>query len=151
MSVVGPWGEGLGEDAHHATAPGGAMRGSEDTAGAGAYVFGLAGGRRRDLDASARRRPVLYGTARRVEERLRVRWPFTVRRSSSSSQVTMLWKKTRSPSSSPRVTSVMCTFVAPNSLSAHCTAFSGLAASPQVKMSSATQPTSGQVCKDMCD
>jgi len=46
------------------------MRGSEDTAGAGAYVLGLAGGRRRDPDVSARRRPVLYGTGRRGEERL---------------------------------------------------------------------------------
>src|SRR2546427_10040713 len=118
------WARGLVKTRITPLLPRGAMRGSEDTAGAGAYVFGLAGGRRRDLDASARRRPVLYGTARRVEERLRVRWPFTVRRSSSSSQVTMLWEKTPAASSSPPVTPVVCTYEAPNSSRAHCTGFS---------------------------
>src|SRR2546427_4791523 len=138
MSVAGPLGEGLGEDAHHTTAPAGGHADPRIRPVRAGYVLGLAGGRRRDLDASARRRPVLYGTARRVEERLRVRWPFTVRRSSSSSQVTMLWEKTPAASSSPPVTPVVCTYEAPNSSRAHCTGFSGLAASPQVKMSSAT-------------
>src|SRR3990170_7699249 len=94
------------------------------------YAFGLAVARRRRA----------FG-----------RFPFTARLRSSSSQVTMLWKKTRSPSSSPRVTSVMWTFVAPNCWSAHSTAFSGFAVSPQVKMSRAAYPYSGQVCTDMCD
>src|SRR3989442_10850545 len=82
------WARGLVKTRITLLLPRGAMRGSEDTAGAGAYVLGLAGGRGREPDVSARRPPLLLGTRPRVGGRSKIRTPFPGSRSRPSFPVT---------------------------------------------------------------
>src|SRR3989442_11664506 len=97
MSVAGPLGEGLGEDAHHTTAPAGGHADRRIRPVRARYVLGLAGRRRRRLDGSARGPPVVYRLALPLEGSVRVRLAFTGRRSTSSYQVTILGQKTPDP------------------------------------------------------